>query len=597
MLLETVWEMPKEFKDVLERFAARLDGPAGSSSNTKVTAKPEETVPKFDSEEDAKEAFRFLLIEAVNISFIRLTIQGVAIDWTWEQTMRAIISKPMYRALNTLAKRKQAFQDYIEELKIRERDAEKIKAQRDKENFRNLMESHPEINGNTRYRRVCDILGKDPLFLSIDERTRLHLFDEWSEEMRKKEKEEQRIRRKEAMDKFRSLLKSISEIKAETPFKNAQEIWKQNADYQADEALTKLDPIDVLTIFEDHVKALENEYYQQKSREKANWRREERKNRDNFRTLLKRLRADGAIFFDSKWKDVYPFLKDEPFYLNMLGQSGSTPLDLFWDLVVELEEQYQNDKKVILEIMKKYSISVKYDTKFDDFIADLRESSSRMKHYTDRTVQGVFNEVIAKLKEEKRRQEKKLRKKMDAFKNLLKRVDPPITVQSIWEDVRSSISSKSDFEALDEGHRIEVFNKYIKRLKEKDKHQSSESEEDDDSDHDEGGARKKRRERDSRDSKVKKEKKKHRRSRSQGSEDSEDSRSRTKRKQRELEEEGERPVKREKKDDRDRDRRDERDSKPKVNPTEEPKAGANGAGEAAPRYQPDESEEEGEIPY
>lgn len=34
--------------------------------------------------------------------------------------MRAIIAKPMYRALKTLAERKQAFQDYVDDLRKKE---------------------------------------------------------------------------------------------------------------------------------------------------------------------------------------------------------------------------------------------------------------------------------------------------------------------------------------------------------------------------------------------------------------------------------------------------------------------------------------------
>ena len=41
--------------------------------------------------------------------------QGVTGSWTWEQTMRAIISHPLYSALPTLAERKEVFTQYQEE--------------------------------------------------------------------------------------------------------------------------------------------------------------------------------------------------------------------------------------------------------------------------------------------------------------------------------------------------------------------------------------------------------------------------------------------------------------------------------------------------
>lgn len=47
--------------------------------------------------------------------------QGVKSNWTWEQTMRSIITQPLYRALKTLAERKSAFNTYIEQETRRER--------------------------------------------------------------------------------------------------------------------------------------------------------------------------------------------------------------------------------------------------------------------------------------------------------------------------------------------------------------------------------------------------------------------------------------------------------------------------------------------
>lgn len=40
--------------------------------------------------------------------------------------MRAIIAKPMYRALKTLVERKQAFQDYVDDLRKKEEVSSRI---------------------------------------------------------------------------------------------------------------------------------------------------------------------------------------------------------------------------------------------------------------------------------------------------------------------------------------------------------------------------------------------------------------------------------------------------------------------------------------
>ena len=42
-------------------------------------------------------------------------------DWTWEQTMREIITHPIYRALKTPSERKAAFHAYLDKEAKRER--------------------------------------------------------------------------------------------------------------------------------------------------------------------------------------------------------------------------------------------------------------------------------------------------------------------------------------------------------------------------------------------------------------------------------------------------------------------------------------------
>ena len=52
--------------------------------------------------EEGEKAFFHLLRKA-----------GVDANWTWDQTMRSIITDPLYKALNTLAEKKAAWQKVI----------------------------------------------------------------------------------------------------------------------------------------------------------------------------------------------------------------------------------------------------------------------------------------------------------------------------------------------------------------------------------------------------------------------------------------------------------------------------------------------------
>jgi hypothetical protein len=46
--------------------------------------------------------------------------------------------------------------------------------------------------------------------------------------------------------------------------------------------------------------------------------------------------------------DVYGLIKDEERYLNILGQPGSTPVDLFHDILDDVQTDYARLKETIL---------------------------------------------------------------------------------------------------------------------------------------------------------------------------------------------------------------------------------------------------------
>ena len=53
----------------------------------------------------------FATVEEGEKAFVHLLKKaGVDGNWTWDQTMRAIITDPLYKALNTLAEKKSAWQ-------------------------------------------------------------------------------------------------------------------------------------------------------------------------------------------------------------------------------------------------------------------------------------------------------------------------------------------------------------------------------------------------------------------------------------------------------------------------------------------------------
>lgn len=103
---------------------------------------------------------------------------------------------------------------------------------------------------------------------------------------------------------------------------------------------------------------LEKEEDEERDQEKKRKRRIERKNRDALIKLLDELHEQGKLTSMSLWVELYPMISSDPRFSQMLGQPGSSPLDLFKFYVEDLKSRYQDEKKVIKEILKEKGFEI-----------------------------------------------------------------------------------------------------------------------------------------------------------------------------------------------------------------------------------------------
>jgi pre-mRNA-processing factor 40 len=77
-----------------------------------------------------------------------------------------------------------------------------------------------------------------------------------------------------------------------------------------------------------------------------------------FQNLLDELHETGKLTSMSLWVELYPVISSDIRFSAMLGQQGSTPLDLFKFFVEELKSRFHDEKKIIKEILKEKSFEV-----------------------------------------------------------------------------------------------------------------------------------------------------------------------------------------------------------------------------------------------
>ncbi|KAK9729278.1 U1 snRNP protein [Basidiobolus ranarum] len=487
----TTWEMPAEFKESTEMSASRPSpkstsleiaraSPVPAKVSTPPTASktaPSKPVPiisnisiDFKTKEEAETAFFKLLKDT-----------GVTSTWSWEQTMRAIISHPIYRSLKTLAERKQTFQKYVQERRKIEEEEYKVRTLKNRGDFLLMLQKHPEITSAIRWRKAAEMLRQDATFQHIrDEKEMRGYYEDYIYEVKKREKDQERIKRKEGMERFAQLLEEIPEITRETRWKDAQSIFRASPEFQ-EIAWEAMDALDFLAVFEEHIKKLEDEYIDKRKREKEARIRTERKNRDAVRELIDSSIKSGQITARSRWQDFYPLIKDHAFFINMLGQPGSTPLELFWDAIEILDEKMYQKRKCVNDILKEKNITVTPDDTLDSFI-DVLKDHEQVSNISEEEMKIIFEQIhkkaVSRQKEEQRKEQKRRRRIADDFKYFLKHLKPQITTDTKWDEIRSSIEGSEEFNAVEsEEERLHIFQKVLDRLKEKEKDRGEESEE------------------------------------------------------------------------------------------------------------------------
>lgn len=284
-------------------------------------------------------------------------------------------------------------------------------------------------------------------------------------------KEIQRETRNEQLVKLKNLLANLS-IDLSATWHEAKPKFEGHPLFST---LTHLNAVDTLTAFEDHMTDLEKQFKDNLERQKMLYKRQERKRRTAFKNLLDRLVKENKLKVYTKWKDILPELEEEKAFLHMVGQSGSTPLDLFRDVIIRFEEDVKDKLIAIERIVMQNHIKVLPKTTFEEFEQSV---NSHGVFFDEDALRVAFDRLMAESlaieKEEKRREERRLRRSMDDFKSVLKRASPPITLKTPWVEAAALVSHKPEYSDLAEEHRLPVFEKYISRLAEKAKDEGSE---------------------------------------------------------------------------------------------------------------------------
>merc|ERR1712223_2313217 len=232
--------------------------------------------------------------------------------------------------------------------------------------------------------------------------------------------------------------------------------------------LLAMDKEDALIVFEDHIRQLEKEEDVEKDKERKRQKRHQRKNRDGFIELLDELHEAGKLTSMSLWVELYQSICADNRFSHMLGQPGSTPLDLFKFYVEDLKSRYTMEKKVIKEILREKNYELKATTTFEEFatmICEDNRSATLDAGNVKLTYNSLLEKAEAKEKERVKEESRKLRKLETNFRTLLAKL--PIEPTTSWETARPQLEKEPEFEAISQEYeRQRIYKEFMKDLEE-----------------------------------------------------------------------------------------------------------------------------------
>ncbi|XP_022220869.1 pre-mRNA-processing factor 40 homolog A [Drosophila obscura] len=450
-----------------QAMAATLASIEVPQPNSKKDDKSSEGSPLvFKDKREAIEAFKDLLRD-----------RNVPSNANWDQCVKIISKDPRYSAFKNLNERKQTFNAYKTQKVKDEREESRLKAKKAKEDLEQFLMSSDKMNSQMKYFRCEEVFAGNRTWTVVPETDRRDIYEDCIFNLGKREKEEARVLKKRNMKVLGELLESMTSINHATTWSEAQVMLLDNVAFKNDVTLLGMDKEDALIVFEEHIRTLEKEEEEEREREKKRMKRQQRKNRDSFLALLDSLHEEGKLTSMSLWVELYPIISADLRFSAMLGQSGSTPLDLFKFYVENLKARFHDERKIIREILKEKAFVVQAKTSFEDFatvVCEDKRSASLDAGNVKLTYNSLLEKAEAIEKERLKEEVRRLRKLENEIKN--EWLEANVSVAETYDSAKKLVEHLEAFAVYEKEIGVEkIWEDFIKESEDACSHHHSRS--------------------------------------------------------------------------------------------------------------------------
>lgn len=327
-----------------------------------------------ESESNATELFTKMLAD-----------NNVDSTWSFQKVMEQFIDKPEYWAIGNPIERKKCYEDYLVSKFQSELSNKSLLMEKLKNNIHDeikKLENQGRINYNTRWIKVRKLwIDEDnPIFkhsMLLDSELAA-IFYEYTDRLKQEHDQEIQEKKNKALSELSIYLKTVNStlVEKSNTWESLYENLINDHRFQSNKNFQNLNKLDILKLYEKEIfpRIIEDLKSQRETLEKSNYRND-RKARDNFKKLLLTLKIDASTQFE----DVFEEIENNDAFIELCGRNGSSPLELFWDIVDEkrqiLKVKQDLVESVVLEMKKQGSYSESLWESEEVFIDALKSSN------------------------------------------------------------------------------------------------------------------------------------------------------------------------------------------------------------------------------
>ena len=312
-----------------------------------------------------------------------LLAKGIAPTAKWNDVVRQCSSDRRWEACATDGERKQALSEFQVKRGNDLREEKRNERARAKKAFQDLLtevvpslwaaSSSSSSQGPT-FDSIRDKLAMDDRFYAVDEEsTRVDLFYEFCDDLRKRDDQKKKNSRREAKANFVAFLKEKEEAQAVS----VSSTWdglvasltdedKADGRYCLSEHMTDSER---QLYFADFILDLQDAEEERRRRIYEARRKAEKAQREEYRAALRQLAVAGKILPSTRWRHAEDVVGEEPSHGPVEEQGREVPREIFEDYVDDWNDEYKRDRSRLREYWRKAKskMELSAETQYEDF--------------------------------------------------------------------------------------------------------------------------------------------------------------------------------------------------------------------------------------